>query len=109
LSHADGDELRRVLSPSFYAFDAGTRFDAASMLEAIRGYHRAGVVIRWNPGPLDIHLSCSEAWASWENHGAAGPSGAVKPALWLESAVLSRRGGAWTIDFLHSTLVEAKP
>ncbi|HEX3701670.1 MAG TPA: nuclear transport factor 2 family protein [Phenylobacterium sp.] len=109
LSRDDEGALGRVLSRDFYGFDAGKRVTTASLFETIATYHRAGVIIQWNPGPLDIHVTCGKAWAAWENHGMGGPAGTLKPVSWLESAILSEDHGRWTIDFLHSTLLEPKP
>ncbi|MGC1304478.1 MAG: nuclear transport factor 2 family protein [Caulobacteraceae bacterium] len=106
---ADQDEAAAaLLTPEFYAFDGGKRSTGPELLEIIRDLHAQGVVLEWNPEPIDVHISCNMAWAAWDNHGRVGKAGALSPVSWQESAVLRWREGAWRIAFLHSNRVEAK-
>ena len=101
---ADDEAAAALLtSPSFYSFDAGQRFTGPELVSTIKQIHQRGTVLQWNIGPIDTHFDCSTAWAAWENVGATGPANALKPAKWLETAMLRRRQGRWQLEFLHSS------
>jgi hypothetical protein len=91
----------RLTTPGFYAYE-GKRLTAPELFQTLADARARGVVLAWSLGPMDVHLSCDMAWAAWENHGAAGPAGEMKPVTWLESVALRRQDGAWRIDFLHA-------
>jgi len=91
----------RLTTPGFYAYE-GKRLTAPELFQTLADSRARGVVLQWNLGPMDVHLSCDMAWAAWENHGAAGAAGEMKPVTWLESVALRRQDGAWRIDFLHA-------
>lgn len=104
LAAEDQTGVQGVTTTDFYAYDVGRRFNtAAELAAAIRQAHASGVILEWNLGPVDVHVTCDTAWAAWENDGRAGPKGTLQPMHWLESAVLVRDGGGWRIRFLHST------
>lgn len=92
-------------TPGFYAYDGGKRYDGTALGELVRSAHASGAKIEWNPGDLDVHLACDQAWAAWVNKGAVGKPGAMAPVTWLESAVLGYRDGRWRMEFLHSDRV----
>ena len=94
------------LAPDFYAFDGGKRFEGEALVQLVEKLRQSGVVIRWNLGPVDVHVSGDLAWAAWDNHGSVGKPPAEKPVSWQESAVLKRENGAWRIVFLHSNRVD---
>lgn len=102
LAADDSAALSRLTSPGFYAFDNGKRFIGNSLFELVRNLHRDGTQINWNLSSIDVHQRGMSAWAAWENHGAAGTSGAMTSVTWLESANLHRAGRVWLIDFLNS-------
>ena len=97
----------RLASPSFYSFDGGKRYTNPQLVAELKKAHQAGTVIQWNIGPIDTHFDCHSAWAAWENSGAVGTAGALKPVKWLETAMLRRQpggpAGEWRIEFLHSS------
>ena len=99
----DDAAFRRLTTRSFYAYDVGKRFDGTELADLVRDAHARGVQLNWNIGAVDTHLGCGTAWAAWENVGSAGVPPRLQPVRWLESAVLVRKGGAWKIDFFHST------
>jgi ketosteroid isomerase-like protein len=103
LASDDEAALRRVTTPTFYAFDVGERFTGPELSKLIGDAHKAGRILQWNVGPVDARVDCNTAFAAWENKGAAGTAGNLKPRAWLESALLVRSGDGWLIDFLHST------
>lgn len=102
----NGPAAAKLFAPGFYAFDGGKRFQGDELLQLVLKLHKSGVVIRWNLGPIDVHVSGDLAWAAWENHGSAGVPPAEKPVAWQESAVLKRENGAWRFVFLHSNRVD---
>lgn len=103
LAADDAAAAEQLTSPSFYAYDVGKRFTGPELSATIRQIHQQGTVLQWNIGSIDTHFDCNIAWAAWENVGAAGPAAQLKPARWLESAVLQRHRGKWLLEFLHST------
>jgi len=103
LAADDEAAASRLTTPNFYSFDAGQRFTGPELSAAVEQIHQRGTVLQWNIGPIDTHFDCNTAWAAWENVGAAGPAGAVKPVKWLESAMLRREQGRWRLEFLHSS------
>jgi len=96
----------RLTSSRFYAFDAGKRFTGREFFDTVKRLHSSGIILQWNLGPIDVHMSGSAAWAAWENHGAVGKPNAMQPMSWLESAALHRSGHRWTLDFLHSNRMD---
>jgi hypothetical protein len=105
LKRDDAKALGKVTTGSFRAFDAGKRFTAAELGEVVRQAHRQGVQLNWNVGRIDTRVGCGTAWSSWENAGSVGVPPKLAPVRWLESAVLVKEGGAWKIDFFHSSRV----
>ena len=103
LAADDEAAAARLTSPSFYSFDVGKRFTGPELSRTIRQLHQQGTVLQWNIRAVDTHFDCNTAWAAWENVGAAGTAGAMKPVRWLESAMLRRHQGRWVLEFLHST------
>jgi hypothetical protein len=107
LGKDDDKALDHLLAPSFYAFEGGVRFTGGDLRALIKGQHAKGVVYRWAPQGIDARVCQDVAWAAWENHGAVGPAGDMKPVTWLESAGLHREPGGWVIDFLQATRAPA--
>ena len=101
--------FKRVTTGSFYSFDVGKRFAGTELVDLVADAHARGVQLNWSIGRLDTHLGCKMAWSAWENIGSAGVPPNVQPVRWLESAVLVRDGGAWKIDFFHSTRAATSP
>ncbi len=99
-------EAAQRLAAGFYAFDGGKRFEGDALVQLVEKLRQSGVVIRWNLGPVDVHVSGDLAWAAWDNHGSVGKPPAEAPVSWQESAVLKRENGAWRIVFLHSNRVD---
>jgi hypothetical protein len=109
LTRDDDKALGQLLAPSFHAFENGKRFEGAALTALIKDAHARGVVFRWSPQNIEIHVRCDMAWAAWENHGAVGPKDDMKPVSWLESATFGYRDGRWVMDFLHANRVAAAP
>ncbi|MEM7703293.1 MAG: hypothetical protein AAF251_15250 [Pseudomonadota bacterium] len=87
---------------SMYSYDVGERFERGALAGVIIEALKDGVEINWNLGPMDIKVRCDVAWSAWENVGSAGTPPNIRPAGWLESAVLVHQDGRWKIDFFHS-------
>jgi hypothetical protein len=98
----DTAPFKQVTTEGFYAYDVGARFDGRELADLIAQTLENGVEINWNLGPMDTKVRCDVAWSQWENTGSAGSPLNVKPARWLESAVLVHEDGRWKVDFLHS-------
>ena len=103
LAKDDDAAVRRLTTPSFYAFEVGKRYSGPELVALLAAAHKTGRVINWNIGPISARVDCSIASAAWENIGSAGTAGKLEPRSWLESAVLVRQGDQWLLDFLHST------
>lgn len=108
---AAGDDdlaaMQNVVSTDFYAYDAGARFTAVSLMDLIKKLHASGVRLEWNVTAPQVHLQCTTGWITYINQGARVSGMVREPATWLESANLAFRAGRWQIDFLHSTRVAA--
>lgn len=101
--------LRRVTAPSFYAFDAGKRFDSVDALYGVlKDAHDKGVALVWNVTEPAVTIHCDQAWITYLNDGSVKTRDAAAPVpkQWLESAVLEKRAGQWLIVFFHSTSAE---
>ena len=103
LARDDDAALGRLTSSDFYAFEVGKRFTGSELFRIIADAHKTGRTFQWNIGPVDAHVDCSLAFATWENIGASGIAPKLEPRAWLELALLLRQGDRWVIDFLHST------
>ena len=107
LRKEDEEAVRRLTTGSFYSFDGGKRYAAVELVKLVQDARARGVQLNWSVGPLDTHIGCRMAWATWENVGSAGVPPQVQPVRWLESAVLVRQENAWKIDFFHSSRAAA--
>ena len=99
----DSAALTRLTTSDFYAFEVGKRYSGPELATLIADGHRSGRIWEWNIGPIDVRADCNQAFAAWNNTGAAGTAGNMQPRAWLESALLLRNGSQWVIHFLHST------
>jgi Domain of unknown function (DUF4440) len=100
----DDDKLfKEILTPDFYAFDNGKRFDGMQLPQLIKAAHGAGKIYVWSINDPKVHISCDLAWVTYTNRGSVGDASGTQPMSWLESAVLHYQGQRWHIQFLHST------
>jgi hypothetical protein len=102
LREEDKAAFQRLTTTNFYSFDAGKRYDRTELVDVVRDARASGVQLEWSVGPLDTKVGCNVAWSTWENSGSAGIPPDVRPARWLESAVLVRQNADWKLDFFHS-------
>ena len=98
----DPAHFQSLTTKRMYSFDVGERFDGDALAKVIAKALGDGVEINWSLGPMDTQVRCDVAWSAWENTGSAGTPPDLRPARWLESAVLVHEGGRWKIDFFHS-------
>jgi ketosteroid isomerase-like protein len=103
----DLDAFHAVVTPGFYAFDTGQRFDGDALMRLIIDLHGKGAKAVWTVTEPDVHISGDHAWIAYTNVGSLqmSPTAPVVPMKWLESAVLERQSGRWKIAFFHSTSV----
>jgi ketosteroid isomerase-like protein len=94
-----------VVSPDFYSFEGGARFNGQAMMALIKTLHGSGKSYEWNVTEPDVHISGDTAWIAYINKGSITDSSGTKSQQWLESAFLQKQGGTWTIVFVHSTRV----
>ncbi|MGB8538010.1 MAG: nuclear transport factor 2 family protein [Acidobacteriaceae bacterium] len=105
---ATADDLKKfnsVVSPGFYMYDNGQRFEGDAIMKLIIAQHAKGAKYVWTVTQPDVHADCDEAWIAYVNDGSAqlGPGAPATPMKWLESAILRREGGEWKVVFFHST------
>jgi len=98
-------KTRTHLSPDFYIFDLGKRFDADGILNLIQQNEKSGVAYNWKVTEPKVHLLCDAAWITYVNRGSVTHAGITQPVTWLESGVLHYRKDHWMIEFMHSTRV----
>jgi ketosteroid isomerase-like protein len=105
----DVANFNSVVAPDFYMFDAGTRFNAETIMAFIKSQHAAGKRYEWNVTEPDVHISGNTAWIAYVNKGRISDASGTVDQNWLESAFLEKRAGTWKIVFMHSTRVPNPP
>jgi ketosteroid isomerase-like protein len=100
---ADDGKFASLITPGYYMYDGGKRFDGTAIMGLIKAAYAEGRRFDWNVTEPDVHVAGDTAWVAWVNRGGITDATGTKPLTWLESAVLQKRDGAWKIDFLHST------
>ena len=105
LAAEDIPRFRAVLSPDFYAFEAGGRISADALIDLIKKAHAAGKVYVWTVNEPEVHIDGSMAWVTYINRGSIKDASETKRVGWLESAVLRKEKDHWRIQFFHSTRV----
>ena len=99
----DLDKLHAVITPDFYAFEAGGRISGGALMEMLKAAHAAGKVYVWTVNEPEVHIAADIAWITYVNHGSIKDASGTKDVTWLESAVLQKEKGTWRIHFFHST------
>ncbi len=99
----DLPKFRAVITPDFYAFDAGGRFTSDALMDLIKKAHAAGKVYVWTVNEPEVHIYGDIAWITYVNHGSIKDASGTKNVTWLESAFLQKEKGMWRIHFFHST------
>jgi hypothetical protein len=103
---ATTDDLAKfnsVVSPGFYMFDGGARFEGDAIMRLIKADHAAGKIYEWNVTDPDVHIQGDSAWIAYTNKGSVTDASGTQHLEWLESAFLRKEAGAWKIVFFHST------
>jgi ketosteroid isomerase-like protein len=108
LAAEDIPSLRAVISPDFYAFEAGGRISGDALMQMLKAAHAAGKVYVWTVNEPEVHISGDTAWLTYVNRGSIKDTSGTKDATWLESAVLQKEKCIWRIKFFHSTRVTEK-
>jgi ketosteroid isomerase-like protein len=98
-------KLNSVISPEFYIFDGGKRFNAEQVMAIFKAQHVAGRRYEWNATEPDIHISGDTAWIAYVNDGSIGDASGTAHQQWLESAFLEKQAGTWKVLFMQSTRV----
>lgn len=106
---SDLDAFTSHLTPDFYMYDAGKRFDAASIIAQMKKLRESGTQYHWQVATPDVHIDGNSAWIAYVNDGTVTAPTGVTKRRWLESASLINTGGTWQIAFWHSTPVGAAP
>jgi ketosteroid isomerase-like protein len=101
----DSQELDSVVTPDFYIFDGGARFNADSLMTLMKAQHAAGKRYEWSVTDPDVHVSANTAWIAYINKGRISDAAGGADQQWLESAFLEKQAGIWKIVFMHSTRV----
>jgi ketosteroid isomerase-like protein len=101
----DAAKLNSVISPDFYVFDGGRRFNAEQLMAIFKAQYLAGKRHEWNVTEPDVHISGNTAWIAYVNDGSISDASGTVHQQWLESAFLEKQAGAWKILFAHSTRV----
>ena len=103
LSAEDISQLRALIAPDFYAFEAGGRITGDALIELIKKAHAAGKVYVWTVNEPEVHIDGSIAWVTYINRGSIRDASETKNVNWLESAILRKEKDKWRIQFFHST------
>jgi ketosteroid isomerase-like protein len=103
---AAADDLQKfhtVVTPTFYAYDGGVRYEGDALMTLVKKAHDAGKVYVWTINDPQVHLSCDAALITYVNKGSTTDSTGTKDRTWLESAFMQKTAGSWKILFFHST------
>lgn len=93
-----------LLTPGFYMFDGGKRYEGDGIIKLIADYDKQGYKFVWSVSDPTIEVDCNTAWISYEDIGSiTSPDGVKHDQKWLESAFLVKRRGHWKLRFFHST------
>jgi len=101
----DLDRFRKIVTPDFYAFDAGRRFDGDELALFVKDAHAKGMRFTWSIKEPSVHMACGYAWVTYINRGGVATAAGEQPVSWLESMVLQYSASHWRIAFLQSTRV----
>jgi ketosteroid isomerase-like protein len=101
----DAVKLNLVISPEFYIFDGGKRFNAEQVMAIFKAQHLAGKRYEWNVTEPDIHISGNTAWIAYVNDGSISDASGRARQQWLESGFLEKQAGTWKVVFMQSTRV----
>jgi ketosteroid isomerase-like protein len=101
----DAAKLNSIITPDFYIFDGGVRFNGETMMGLIKGLHAARKRFEWSVTDPDVHISGNTAWIAYVNQGSITDASGRANQQWLESAFLQEQAGTWKILFMHSTRV----
>ena len=96
-------EYRKIVSPDFYAFDQGRRFDGDALAKKIQSLHASGYAFKWTVTQPDVHVLGDVAWVTYVNGGSIRNQSGESRMTWQDSTVLERRDGQWRVRFLHSS------
>jgi hypothetical protein len=92
-----------VVSPNFYAFDNGKRYDGDALMKLAKAMHASGKVYVWKVTEPEVHIAGKYAWITYTNRGSVRDASGTKQLTWLESAFLEKDAGLWRIHFFEST------
>ena len=104
----DMARMRSVVSPTFYIFDNGHRYNnIEDLMKMVNTFQDQGAKFVWNVTNPDVTIDCNTAWITYVNNGSIQMPGSADPTPtpWLESAMLEKQDGTWKIVFFHSTRV----
>jgi ketosteroid isomerase-like protein len=101
----DADKLNSVITPEFYIFDGGKRFNGEQLIAIFKAQHLAGKRYEWNVTDPDIHISGNTAWIAYVNDGSISDASGTVHQQWLESSFLEKQTGNWKVVFMQSTRV----
>jgi hypothetical protein len=98
-----------VISPDFYMFNGGVRFNGDAVMTPMKAQRAAGKRFEWTVTEPDVHITGSTAWIAYLDKGSVTDASGTVEQPWLVSAFLEKKAGAWKVAFLHSTRIPAKP
>ena len=96
-------KFHSVVTPGFYIYDSGVRFDGDAIMTLLNAAHAKGQKYEWNVTSPDVHITGDTAWIAYVNQGSMTDTSGKQDLQWLESAFLVKQDGKWKIAFMHST------
>jgi hypothetical protein len=104
MSKLDRSTFRSLVTPGFYCFDIGKRYDADGLMEMFGTAQHDGKKFVWSVTEPDVHIHVDCAWISYINVGSIQTSADTypTPTSWLESAFLQHSNEGWKVAFFHS-------
>lgn len=104
----DTAQFRALVTPDFYIFEDGTRYNANELLALGKSFLDKGIKPSWTFDPPDVEVDGNAALATFTTHGRFEQGDRHRENTYLESAVFRKENGRWRIAFFHSTPL-AKP
>jgi hypothetical protein len=105
----DKKSFDSLTKPGFYLFDAGSKFDGASILTLVGQLKAAGKTFSWNVTEPDVHIDGNSAWIAYVDRGSMIEASGTTDMVWLESVFLERDASTWKLVFMQSTPVASVP
>lgn len=106
MSARDGDAMRSTGTENFQLLEQGEVWSMDKLVSVVKAPRKTSERKNFFQ-QIAARQSGDMAWVSYWNKAEITREGELRKIVWLESAVMIKVQGQWTIQLLHSTRVEA--